>query len=294
MGARVLALARMARPHLYLGGTMAYALGTSVAYHDAGAIDVGAAVAGWGVVGLACLAAHYADEYADQDTDALTRRTWVSGGSGVLPAGLLPATWALRAGLACAALALALTAWAVATGVLPAAYLWIAPLGLVAGWFYSMGPVALERRGLGELDNALLGGVLMPLAAYAAQTGRTPAWLAAAMAPATLSVLANLLGVHWPDREADAAVGRVSLAVLAGEGARTVHRVTTACIYVLVVGLAGRVLPWEVAWATLATLPVGLWATLTFTRRRSALPDNALMALTLLGQAAGWVWAAMA
>ena len=38
----------------------------------------------------AILMGHYANEYADVDTDSLTKRTLYSGGSGVLPSGIVP------------------------------------------------------------------------------------------------------------------------------------------------------------------------------------------------------------
>lgn len=103
------------------------------------------------VVPLAAnLCAHFADEYADRDTGALSQRTWFSGGSGVLPSGLVAPAFALRAA-PCALLA---GAMATALGWLSPAAFAILLLGLLGGWCYSMPPLALERRGVGELANA--------------------------------------------------------------------------------------------------------------------------------------------
>lgn len=288
----LVALVRMGRLSILPGGILAYALGAAMGYWHTGAFDWGSALAAFAVTEVTNLMAHYADEYADVDTDTLARRTWFSGGSGVLPAGLVPPAWALRAAIVLALLSVVLTAGFIAAGVLSPHTAWIAGLGLAGGWFYSMPPVQLERRGLGELLNAFLGGILMPLMGYTAQTAR-PTWSAIlALTPIFLLVLANLLGVHWPDREADKAVGKRSLVVLAGPHVRRLHHLLVAAAYLLVLGLAGRVLPLPVTAALLVTLPLSLWATATFARGPWTLPSAAAMSAAIVAAAAGWVVAA--
>ncbi|MEJ2209763.1 MAG: prenyltransferase [Anaerolineae bacterium] len=289
---RLAAVLRLGRPAILPGGILAYGLGAAMAYGQQGVFDWPAALAGLAVTEVTNLVAHYADEYADVDTDTLTRRTWFSGGSGVLPAGLVPAAWALRLAVGLAVLSVALTAALIAVGLLPPAVAWIVVLGLVLGWFYSMPPVQLERRGLGEPDNAFLGGILMPLMGYTAQTGR-PTWAAVlALLPMFLIVLANLLGVHWADREADAAVGKRSLVVVVGHYVRPLHHLLTAAAYLLALALTGPVLPVEVTLALWATLPLSLWVTATFARRPGTVPSALAMSLALVATAVGWVLAA--
>lgn len=286
------ALVCLGRPAILPGGILAYALGAAMGYWHEGAFDWAAAWAGLAVTEVTNLVAHYADEYADVDTDTITRRTWFSGGSGVLPAGLVPTAWALRMAIGLAVLSVALTATLIVVGVLPAAVAWIVGLGLVCGWFYSMPPLQLERRGLGEPDNAFLGGILMPLMGYTVQTGR-PTWAAAlALLPVFLVVLVNLLGVHWADREADAAVGKRSLVVIVGRYVRPLHHLLTAGTYLLALVLTGPVLPVAVTLALGATLPVSLWTTVTFARKPSTLPSVLAMSLALVATAAGWLIAA--
>ena len=292
---RLAAMLRMGRPLILPGGILAYGLGAAMGYWQHGTFHWGLAAVGLVVTEVTNLVAHYADEYADVDTDTLTRRTWFSGGSGVLPAGLLPPAWALRAAIVLATLSVALTALLIAIGLLSPHVAWIVGLGLVGGWFYSMPPLQLERRGLGELDNALLGGILMPLMGYTVQTGR-PTWTAVlALLPIFLLVLVNLLGVHWADREADRAVGKRSLVVLAGRHVRLLHHllVVAAYLLVLLLGLAAPVLPLPVTVALLSTLPLSLWATATFARSASTLPSALAMSLSIAAAAAGWILAAV-
>jgi 1,4-dihydroxy-2-naphthoate octaprenyltransferase len=160
------------------------------------------------VVGVAI---HYANEYADYDTDAITTRTPYSGGSGALHAANLDRSFARHAfavALPAAVLALAVAA---VVDVPPTA---LALLGtiLTAGVAYSLGP-RLAWRGLGELTNAVLGGLCLPLFGVAI-TGTTPTLThVLAFTPFTVVVFANLLATQWPDRHADAHVGKRTLAV---------------------------------------------------------------------------------
>ena len=77
-------------PFVLLAGVLAYLVGLAYAWFRVGSIDAIAAVYGLLVLMTATMMGHYADEYADLDTDSITRRTWFSGGSGVLPEGRLP------------------------------------------------------------------------------------------------------------------------------------------------------------------------------------------------------------
>lgn len=297
---RLVAMIRMARLAILPGGVIAYGLGVAMAYHRLGAVHWRAAAMGLAVQVAINLAAHYADEYADVDTDALTRRTWFSGGSGVLPAGVVGREWALAAAWLCLGVGVALGLWWVATGALTPHVLWIGAIAVPLAWFYSMPPVALERRGLGELDNALAGGILMPLMGYTVQTGAPSLAVVAACLPVFTAVMVNLMAVHWADREADAAVGRRSLVVILdapgtrilGEGSRPVYAALLVATYALPVALAGWVLPLEVVAAMLATLPVGLWGWRRFGRRHSPVPSSMVMVAVIVAAGVGWVVAA--
>jgi 1,4-dihydroxy-2-naphthoate octaprenyltransferase len=174
--------------------------------------------------GLAALLAvalpvHYANEYADYATDALTERTEFSGGSGALYATGLDRAFAGRALIAATVLAsLALLAAALA-GV-PATALALLVVVLAAGVAYSLGP-RLAWRGLGELTNALLGGLALPLYGVAVTGSTVTVVDVSTFLPFTAVVFANLLATQWPDRRADAVVGKRTLAV--SQDARTLR-----------------------------------------------------------------------
>jgi 1,4-dihydroxy-2-naphthoate octaprenyltransferase len=287
------ALIRLARPVLVLGAILVYALGVAMGFAARGRVDWPAALAGFGVTLLVNVMAHYADDYADQDTDALTRRTTFSGGSGVLPSGLVPAVWALRMAWGLGLLALVSTVLFIAAGRLPLVTLAIVGLALLGAWFYSMPPISLERHGLGELDNALVGALLTPLMGYATQTGGIEPVLALSLLPVFAIAMAGLLGAHWSDQEADAAVGRRNLTIQLGRRVRWLHTGMVVIAHVLPLALVGTILPWPVVAGVSLSLPLSVWATWQFSRSKAIASSSYAMMFYIAGATAGWVAAGM-
>ena len=154
------------------------------------------------------------------ETDALTIRTPFSSESGALVRTGPSATFLRHATVLPVVFSLLVVPLVVSTVGLSTASVGI--LLVVLGWglVNSLPPVALVRRGLGEMVNALLGGLLLPL--YGGSTVEPPT-LAAALAviPFTLVVGCNLLAIHWADREADRTVGKRTLAVDAAQSPPT-------------------------------------------------------------------------
>ena len=92
--------------------------------------------------------------------------------------------------------------WTVGFGLL-----WIGLLGVVGGWAYSAEPLALNRRGLGEICVALTFWLVVVGADFV-QRGRidaTPMWAGVGYA----LLVTNILYINqFPDRSADLAVGK--------------------------------------------------------------------------------------
>mgnify|MGYP006296902825 CR=1 FL=1 len=259
---KAVAVIRMGRPLALLAGIIAYLLGMAMASASV-EVDPGTALLGLLIMVLAVLMAHYANEYADLDTDTLTRRTPFSGGSGVLPSGIVPPVWALYAALLCLLATSLLTATSILFGPLEPVVGLLVALGLLGGWSYSMPPFRLERTWAGELDNSLLGGFLMPLMAFSCLTGGITQESVLWCVPPFFAVLANLIAVHWADRRADEMVGKHSMTVRLGATARPVHGAIMALVYLSLVALL-PVLPYEVVVLGLLTLPLGAAAAVRF------------------------------
>ncbi len=279
------AASRPAQLLLILG---VYALGVKAAGALGGTVDTLSVVAGVAALVPVAASVHYANEYADHRTDALTDRTPFSGGSGALQASSLDRSLLLRAGAASLLAGSVLAAGLAAAGLLDRRG--VALLAVIAafGWQYSVGPLRLAWRGLGELDNAALGGLALP--AYgAAATGGPAGRVALVSVPFFFVVLLNLFATQWPDREADAAVGKRTLAV------RWSPRQLRAAYALVGVAAAGSLLalhpaalPTPVALGSLVAVPPLAVGVVGYTRREVPWPTVTGMVALAAGQFAGW------
>jgi len=291
---RARALWAMSRPSQLLLVAAVFALGVAVAVGTGERLSVPAALAGLAALLPVAASVHFANEYADHETDRLTTvsgTTPFSGGSGALARTDLPPRLARDATVATGLLGALVTGWLVVAGRLstPAAALLLA-IGLL-GWGYSLPPVELSRRGLGELDNALVGGLLLPH--YGAATlGRPSLVVCYAVLPFALLVFANLLATQWPDRWADAFAGKYTLPTRwPPSRLRWLHRLSVAGAFALLPVLWGRVLPPVVVGASLLALPFAAWGVATFTRDENPFPTVAAMVGMAVAQLAAWTYA---
>jgi len=288
----LVALWQMSRPAQLALIALVYAFGVAMAFGrgaEAGAVAVGLAA-----LLPTAASVHYANEYADAETDALTDRTPFSGGSGALVESGLPRSLALRAAVASGVVGVALLVAGVAPvggrmlGAVPAAVL----VGiLLAGWQYSVRPLRLAWNGLGEATNAALGGVALPLYGFAVVTGGVTVAAALATLPFALVVFVNLLETQWPDRRADAAVGKDTLATRwSADQLRLAYGLggLTAAGSAVALALSGDVFPRLVALGTVLPMVGLLPGYYRFTRRETPLPAVVTMVLVAAGSTVGW------
>lgn len=181
-------------------------------------------------------------DYSRTGIDKRTRRTPFSGGSGLLPAGVMTAKGALVLGLGTllAACAIGLyLAWISGWPLLA-----IGILGALSVVAYT--PV-LTRIGLGEVAAGLALGTLPVVGAYYLFTGRLDAVAWVSGIPAGLLTYNLLLLNEFPDAEADATGGRRHMVILLGKrGASWLYAAVEAGVYVAVIaGVAvGMLTPW--------------------------------------------------
>ena len=266
---RALGLLRLSRPTVLAAGVLAFMVGAALADHEGVGVGLDRLALGLLIFLAANASGHFVDEYADRDTDAVTRKTVFSGGSGVLPAGELRPWTALLAGTVSAVAAVLMSFYLFNQQGLGAQNLLVLSMGLVAGWSYSLPPLALERRGLGELDNALICGYLMPLYAYTFLGGVVGWKVLAFLTPLTIAVFLNLLGVHWADREADALVGKRTLVVILSSRARYLHHLGVVLLGLSYALLALDLYPGRLSLALACLLPLAVFASWDFGGRRT-------------------------
>jgi 1,4-dihydroxy-2-naphthoate octaprenyltransferase len=223
------------------------------------------------------VAVHWANEAADAATDDLTIRTRVSGGSGALAhSGIDPSVltrWSII--LAAAVLAGALAV--IATGRMPIGAGLLLAVGVVGGLAYSVAPLALMRRGIGELANAVFGGLLLPLYGVASAAGRVEVLDLLAFLPFTFVTFCSVMATAWPDRVADGATGKRTLQVRLQPGRLRAIYAASVVAWATALAIATRsaAIPFgPVVFAIVPSVWLG-WA--WYTRRRSPAPSVASM-----------------
>ncbi|MFT4884269.1 MAG: 1,4-dihydroxy-2-naphthoate octaprenyltransferase [Natronomonas sp.] len=290
------ALWKMVRPSQVLLVAAVYALGVLIALGRGAALDTRAVGAGFVALIPVTAAIHYANEYADYHIDRVTERTPFSGGSGALHETGLPRRLAGVATAVSVAVAAIGMGGVLSLEALPRTALVLLGVGLVGGLQYSLPPLSLAWHGIGELDNALLGGLLLPC--YGAATLDALDWgVVLAVLPFALLVFVNLLETQWPDRYADADHGRDTLAVQwSTRRLRAAYTLTAAAAFVLTFALGEglppeigpSILPPLVVYATLPALPLFVWGSLRFTNREAPFPAVVGMVIVGVGQLLAW------
>ncbi len=191
---------------------------------------------------LVHMTVNVANDYYDyvDGIDMRTQRTPFSGGSGVLPSGLLKPRQAFWFATVCLLMAMGIGFYFVMVRG------WLLfPLLLVAGFSAYFYNVYLARWLLGELFAGLNFGPILVLGSYYVQTGRY-SWeaLFASLAPGLLT--ANLLFLNeFPDQEADRKGGRRHLVITMGKrsASRLFVALLTASYLFIIIGVLTKMMP---------------------------------------------------
>jgi 1,4-dihydroxy-2-naphthoate polyprenyltransferase len=236
--ARPLACANIAAPLL---------CGQALAWDRRAAFGVGALVLAlvYGVCNQLYIV--FLNDYADRRADELNREaTFFSGGSRVLPLGLLAPAALRRAGLGAGAgaLGIGLLCGLMRHSLLAPALVFF---GLVLLWAYSFSPLKLNYRGGGEVLQGLGCGAILPLLGFYFQAGDLGAFpweiLPVLVAFNTVGSVATSL----PDTQADRLGAKNTLAAYGG--ALTALRVALLLGFLgvswsLALGVAASASPW--------------------------------------------------
>jgi 1,4-dihydroxy-2-naphthoate octaprenyltransferase len=258
----VVAFIKLGRPLFLGGGFVLYALGAAVAAAAGHPIDVTRYALGQAAVTAFQLMTHYANDYFDFEADVAnaTPTKW-SGGSRVLPNGMLPRSVALVAALVLAGVGVAFTL-ALGTAGVGSCAIPTLVLVLVLAWAYSAPPFRLCARGLGELDTALVVTVLVPWLGFYVQAPsmRGADALALTIVPPALLQFAMLVAIEFPDAAGDAATGKRTLVVRLGAPvAARLYAAITAAAFVWPLVAVALGLPLLVALAMLVPAPIAIW-----------------------------------
>jgi 1,4-dihydroxy-2-naphthoate octaprenyltransferase len=243
------------RPQFLLLSVVLAFLGTSIAWHD-GDFHIGYAVlAGFGLL-LTHISVNTLNDYFDfrSGLDLATRRTPFSGGSGIIPAGLLRPGQVFWLGTSSFLLAVGIGVFF----ILKSGWL-LLPLLLLAAicvLFYT--PVILKMP-WPEWAAGLGLGVLPILGLYFVQATQYTWHAVIASVPSGILVHNLLLLNEFPDTEADGRAGRRTLPIIiGGSRASLIYSGLTIALYLWIIGwvIAG-VMP-VFCLISLLTLPFAL------------------------------------
>lgn len=277
---RVTAWLAALRLQFYPMTWVAYTVGALVA---AGPLAMTPYLLGYLALFLLEAATVFLNDWFDFESDRQNRNSGpFSGGSRVLVDGRIERP-ALRRGITGALLGTAVLIAALATaappGQLGAVAVTYGVLALLA-LFYTVPPLKLSHRGLGELDVVITHSAGVLLAGYVVQGGQlgdSLPWLLAL--PLGIAILPSILLAGLPDRVADAAAGKHTLVVQLGVRA-TLRLAMAATVLAPAIGLllvftrpdVAPLLGWGVVGAGLHG--AWLWRRLRQLLSLEALPDR--------------------
>ncbi|MCE2509035.1 MAG: prenyltransferase [Nitrosopumilaceae archaeon] len=257
---------RAVRLRFLLSSVIAATLGAAVAWNTHGTINI----QDWVVVVAGVAALHASvdllNDYRDyrRGIDTRTRRTGMSGGSGVLPEGLLRPEQVRRVGIACLCAGAAVGSYYTYThGAVVGVILGFAVLSI---YFYS---TRIVDWGLGETFVGIKGGLIVLGSHYIQTAHLGPEAALAGAAAGSLSALV-LFVASFPDREADRAGGRRTIVIRLGpeRAARLYWIFPGVFVCVTLYGVAAGIFPWMVA-ISLAALPLAVRAGLGMMRQHA-------------------------
>lgn len=177
----------------------------------------------------------YVNDYVDEAIDRTSEQRWLSGGSRVLPRGLLEAKDLLTG----AKVALVVLIGITFAGAVFFDRPWIGPgiaLAVALCWAYNLPPLQLSYRGYGEILQGLGCGIVLPLIGYYIQHGSLQGFYWNALVTLYLIFHVGNIVTALPDYASDKAGQKRTFPVRVGEfRARTIALTLLAFSYVGVI-----------------------------------------------------------
>lgn len=209
------------------------------------------------------------NEYYDYEADLANKEYhMLSGGSRILPMGLIPRHHSIIAAyvfLAIAAIIGLLLYFYFKTGPLT---ILLGALAIFIGYFYTAKPFKWSYRGLGEICIWFTCGWLATITGYYLQTGHLDAVATLASLPGATSVFLVILINEIPDIKSDRLSGKNNLAVRLGrEKAGILYTVLLILCYVNIIVIIFFGVPQISAYLSVILLPFMVWNILTIRRK---------------------------
>ena len=244
---------RAIRIRFLLASVIAVSLGLAIAWWQNQSLNIfDAALTFAGVIALHA-SVDLLNDYWDfkRGIDTQTKRTRFSGGTGVLPEGLLKPSSVYKAGLASLIIGTVIGGYFVYIGGPTIAF--ILAFAVLSIYFYS---TKIVDSGLGELFVAIKGTMIV-LGTYFVQVSQiTVEPLLGGIVLGTLSALVLFI-TSFPDFDADRSKGRKTLVILLGKkkASNVLWMFPAICYSVITIGVALQIIP-IFTLITLFTIPL--------------------------------------
>jgi len=205
---------KLSRPTFHTVGILPFILGTLLSYRLTLSFNLEIFLLGLAAIILIMLSVYHSGEYFDYQGDIISCKQHgnkFAGGSRILPSGQVPpavALWTSIIAIITAALLGIILQFSYKTG--PYTFL-LGCLGAVPGFFYSIEPVRLVKRGVGEIFIGFCYGWLPVASAYYIQTGAIAPIINIIWLPIGISIFNVILLNEFPDYEADIATQKKNI-----------------------------------------------------------------------------------
>jgi 1,4-dihydroxy-2-naphthoate octaprenyltransferase len=204
---------RVIRVKFLLASVIAVSLGLALSYWQTKTLDIASAAITMGGVILLHASVDLLNDYSDykRGIDTITKRTKFSGGTGVLPEGLLKPSTVYYAGIICLILgSLAGVYFVILHGWIIAAILGFAVSSI---YFYS---TKIVDSSLGEIFVGIKGSMIVLGTMFIQTEQILPANILAGVIAGTLSSFVLYI-TSFPDHDADKEKGRKTLVIVLGK-----------------------------------------------------------------------------
>ncbi len=250
-------------------GVLPFLLGAVIAWSQGSAIS-------WAVLLLSSVAVisimlmtFLVNEYYDYETDLANKEFhMLSGGSRVLPMGLIPRRYSIIAAYICLGVAAVI-------GILLQFYFKTGPLtiplgalAIFIGYFYTARPFKWAYRGLGEISIFFTCGWLANMTGYYLQTGHLSNVTTLISFPGAISVFLVIIMNEIPDINSDRLFGKKNLAVRLGrEKAGILYMVLLVLSLVTMVVIVFFGVPVISAFLSVILIPIIAWNIMTIRKK---------------------------
>ena len=250
-------------------GVLPFLLGAVIAWSQGNPINLAVLALSSSAVIFIMLMTFLINEYYDYEADIINKQFHrLSGGSRVLPMGLIPRYQSLIAAYVCLFIAIII-------GLLLYFYYktgpFTIPLGALAifiGFFYTAKPLCFSYRGLGEIAIWFSCGWLATFTGYYLQTGHFDMVTTLAALPGATSVFLLILINEIPDINSDRIAGKRNLAVRLGrEKTASLYSLVLILCYLNIIAIIFFGVPLITGFLSLILIPLIIWNIMTIKRR---------------------------